>query len=73
MIKIIITRKAFEDKDIGYDSQFDLNCEINVSEDATYDEAMYAWFEALTSTQVVREQAATLLHAGSNPAWFSLW
>ena len=47
MIKIIVTKKAFEDKDIGYDSQFDLNCEINVSEDATYDEAMYAWFEAL--------------------------
>lgn len=47
MLKIVIEEKAFEDKDIGYDSQYDLNCEIVVSENATYEEAMYAWFKAL--------------------------
>lgn len=47
MLKIIVTEKAFEDKDIGYDSQYDLNCEIAIPEDATYEEAMYAWFKAL--------------------------
>ena len=47
MLKIIVTEKAFEDKDIGYDSQYDLYCEIEVDEGATYEEAMYAWFKAL--------------------------
>ena len=47
MLKIVIEEKAFEDKDIGYDSQYNLNCEIEVPGDATYEEAMYAWFKAL--------------------------
>lgn len=47
MIKIIVTTKAAEDKDIGYDSQFDLDCEITISNGATYEEATYAWFKAL--------------------------
>lgn len=47
MLKIIISTKAFEDKDIGYDSQYDLNCEITIPEGTTYEEAMYGWFKAL--------------------------
>ena len=47
MLKIIVTERALEDKDIGYDSQYDLYCEIEVDKGATYEEAMYAWFKAL--------------------------
>lgn len=47
MLKIIVTSKALEDKDIGYDAQYDLNCEIVVKEGVTYEEATYAWFKAL--------------------------
>lgn len=47
ILKIIIEREASSDKDIGYDLQYNLKCEIEIPENATIMEATYAWLEAL--------------------------
>lgn len=47
MIRILVNTDCFPDSDIGFDSQWDLSCEIKISEDATVEEAMYGWFKAL--------------------------
>ncbi len=44
MLKIVIGIP--KDSDI-YDMHYDTYCELTVSEDATLEEAMYAWFKAL--------------------------
>lgn len=61
MIKIIVSTKAFEDKDIGYDLQYDLNCEITIPEGATYEEAMYGWFKALKVAEYSSENIDCLM------------
>lgn len=44
MLKIVIKNPKQDDI---YDMQYDTYCELTVSEDATLEEAMYAWFKAL--------------------------
>jgi hypothetical protein len=44
MLKIIVDIPKQDDI---YDSRYDTYCEFTVSEDATLEEAMYAWFKAL--------------------------
>lgn len=43
MIKIIIDNP----KGDIYDTQYSTYCELTVSEDATFEQATYAWFKAL--------------------------
>ena len=47
MIKIKVTHKPIDDKDIGYDTQYFLNCTIEIPDEASVDDAMYGWFKAL--------------------------
>ena len=47
MIKIKVTHKPIDDKDIGYDTQYFLNCTIEIPDEVNVDEAMYGWFKAL--------------------------
>lgn len=44
MLKIVI--ETPKDNDI-YDMHYDTYCELTVAEDATLEEATYAWFKAL--------------------------